>query len=130
MPRLALLPDAALPADFLAQIEELSPAHPALAENFDLFDPRRVQWKRPLDADAVRDPADGEGRAQPAAPASDHGPLEGLQPVPAALGDLHVDPHGVPRRKRRQLRLHLLAFDRDESLHDATAPRRGCDSAL
>src|SRR5579862_8030578 len=122
MPRLALLLDAALPSDLFPQIEELGAADTALAENLDLLDAGRVEREGPLDADAVGDPADGKRRAQSAAAAPDHGALERLEAVAPALRHLDVHAHGIPGGKRRQFRLHLLALDRDDPLHNTNAP--------
>src|SRR5579864_4781535 len=123
MPRLALLLDAALPSDLFPQIKELGAADPAFAENLDLLDAGRVEREGPLDADAVGDPTDGKRRAQPAAAAPDHGTLERLQTIAAALRHLHVHAHGISGGKRRQSRSDLLAFDRGDPLHNTNAPQ-------
>ena len=63
----AALGDAGALADAAAQVVELGPAHVAAGDDLEPLDLRRVQRERPLDADAERLLADGEGLARAAA---------------------------------------------------------------
>src|SRR5580704_18663125 len=63
--RLTPLANAGVTADLLAQVEQLCPAHLAVAQHLDLVDSRSVDKECPLDADTVGDAADGEAGGEP-----------------------------------------------------------------
>ena len=85
-----------MPADLLAQVEELCPAHLAVAQHLDAVDSRSVHKECALDADTVGDTADGEaGREPDLALERDHHALEHLDALTGAFDDLDVHTHGV-----------------------------------
>src|SRR6187455_378372 len=63
-------------ADSVAEEVELSATGDAVADDFDLVDPRRVEHEGPLHADAAGDAADGDGLVEPAAAHPHDGALE------------------------------------------------------
>jgi hypothetical protein len=68
-----------------------------------------MDGKRPLDADAKRLLADGEGLPRAGPATRDHDALEHLRPAPRALDHLEVNPHPVPGGEARHaLQLALL----------------------
>src|SRR4029077_10636997 len=73
---------------------------------------RRVQRERPLDADAERVLAHGEGFPDAGALALDHDPLEHLDPLAVPLDDLEMHTDRVsgfePRHFAQLLALELL----------------------
>ena len=91
----APLGDAGALADLVAQVVELRPADVAAGGDLELLDLGRVQRERPLDPDAERLLADGEGLARAAALALDHDALEDLGAAAVALDDLEVHAHAV-----------------------------------
>ena len=94
--RLTALTDAGMPADLLAQVEELCPAHLAVAQHLDLVDARSVHEEGALDADPVGDATHGEaGRETDLALERDHNALEHLDALAGAFNDLDVHAHGV-----------------------------------
>src|SRR5215218_1513059 len=114
----ALLLDLRGPAGPIAQVVELGPADVAPGDQLDLGDAGRVHREGPLDADAERDLADGEGLAQAAALAAQDEALEDLDPLPAPLdhADVHLD--GVAGPEVGQIVTQLRALDRIGDLHD------------
>ena len=64
-----------------------------MPEDLDLVDPGAVDLERPLNADAARNPPDGDGSGDPAAAEPHHHALEDLDPLAVALDDLggHLD---------------------------------------
>ena len=98
---LAALLDARGLAAQLTKIVELGAAHLAQALDLDLLDGGAVQGEDPLDADAVRDLADGKGLAQVSMLLSDHDPLKNLDAFADALLDLHMDAKGIAGAKLR-----------------------------
>ena len=94
--RLTPLADAGMPADLLAQVEKLCPAHLAVTQHFDLVDARSVHEEGALDADTMGDTADGEARRETdLALERDHNTLEHLDALAGAFNDLDVHAHGV-----------------------------------
>src|SRR5215218_3134121 len=114
----ALLLDLRRPAGPIAQVVELGPADVAPGDQLDLGDAGRVHREGPLDADAERDLADGEGLAQAAALAAQDEALEDLDPLPAPLdhADVHLD--GVAGPEVGQIVAQLRALDHVGDLHD------------
>src|SRR5580692_9289784 len=80
--------DASGLADLVAQVVQPAPADDAALRHFDPVDARAVQQKRFLDADAVRDPPDGDRLGRAAALAHRHRALEHLNAFFAAFDDL------------------------------------------
>ena len=84
-------------AHAVAQVVQLRAAHVAAGGHLDPLDLRRVQRERPLDPDAERLLADGEGLACAAALALQDDALEHLRAAPGALHHLEVHTHPVAR---------------------------------
>src|SRR5215211_1727084 len=111
-----LLANARGLAGEVAQVVELRAAHAAAADDRDVRPHRAVHREDALDADAVRDLADRERLADPAAAAGDAHPLEGLEALLVALAHAHVHAQGVARPERRDVAEPLfLGFD--EGMH-------------
>src|SRR5450755_367729 len=72
-------------ADAVLQIEKLGAADEAATGHFNFFDPRRMDEERPLDADAVGDPANREALGQSAILALDHDAFKHLDALFAAF---------------------------------------------
>src|SRR6202140_1925519 len=75
--------------------------------------------KRFLDADAVRDPADGERLVGAAASACDHDALEHLGAFLAALDDPRIDLHRIARADVGEALFQLVALDQIDDVHVA-----------
>ena len=126
----AALGDPGALADPAAQVVELRPADVAARDDLELLDLRRVHREGPLDADAERLLADGEGLARAAALARDHDPLEDL----GALAGCPRSPGSGPARGRpaakRGTCLQLALLDAlDDRAHGvclASDPRPRC----
>jgi len=106
-------------ADALAQEVQLGAAHLAVADDFDLLDARAVDLECPFDADARRDPADGDRSGDPAAAKAHDRPFEDLDALAIALDDLGRDLHGVTRGEFRQVGAELVLDDLVEHVHAA-----------
>ena len=104
-------------ADPLAQEVQLGPANLAVADDLDLLDPRAVDLERPLDADAARDLADGDGAGDPAAAEAHDVALEDLDSLLAALDDARDDADGVARGEGREVGADLVGDDLVEHVH-------------
>src|SRR5476649_1946708 len=84
-----------------AQVIQLCPADIAAADQLDRVQTRAVERKYALDAFAIADLADREGRVHAGiAPGDDHA-LEGLDALARAFDDLHVHTDGVAGGKGR-----------------------------
>src|SRR5688572_5627088 len=116
--RLAALLDACRLTRQIAQVVEACAADLAVRLHFDLVDRRGVERKDPLDADAVRDLADGDRRAQAALLPTDHDPFEDLDALFLALLDLRVDSDSVTDLDVRDVLLQIGRFDLvDHAVH-------------
>src|ERR1039457_5879419 len=94
---LAPLPDAGVPADLLAQVEQLRPAHLTVTQHLALVDPQGVHQEGALHADAMGDTADSEAcREANLALERDHNSLEDLDALAGSLDDLDVHANRVP----------------------------------
>src|SRR5262249_6336418 len=120
----ALLAQARGLAGEVAQVIELRASNATAADDLDALDAGRVQRERPLDAHALRDAADGEGRPRPFAALADDDALERLQPFLLALDDLHVHAHGVAGDEAVAVLLELSCFHEPNGIHDVV-PFRG-----
>src|SRR5581483_7526536 len=94
-----------------AQIIQLGAAHAAGAHHIDVIDHRRMNRKNALHALPEADLAHGDGFAQAAVLARDHGAFEGLQALFVALSDLHVNANGVARTKLRYFLTLVVVLD-------------------
>src|SRR5262249_36864284 len=95
----------------------------AVRQYLDPVETRRVQRKRALDADAIRDFAHRERRTVRAVGTTNDHPLEYLNAFLLTLDDFHVDPHGIPGLEIGHLGLELLGFDLvDEICHGHASP--------
>src|SRR6185437_14307566 len=90
-----LFADAGRLAGEIAEVIELRAAHAAAAHNYDLGKHRAVHREDALDADTVRNLADGEGLAHPGAATGDADALEGLDALLLTFTDADVHPQGV-----------------------------------
>ena len=81
-----------------------------------------MEREDPLDADAARDLAHGEGLARAAAAAGDDHALEDLDPLLVALVHPHVDADRVARRGTRACSPQIGALDLIQLVHDS--PRK------
>src|SRR5712691_1597035 len=105
------LPHARLPPQLAAQVVELGPVDVADRGDLDSLDLRRMERKRPLDADPEGLLAHGERLPRPGSLALQDDALEDLDPLPLALDHLEVHAHGVPSLELRQVVAHLGAFE-------------------
>src|SRR4029453_17578996 len=102
----------------LPQIVELRPPDVTGLHDLDALDPRRVDRERPLDPDAVRNAAQGEGGAQAFPALPDHHALEDLHALLLALDDLDVHAHGVAGREGVAVLLQYAGLDGRDGIHD------------
>src|SRR6202042_3733985 len=89
------LGDAGRLADPAAQVVELGASHVTARRHLELFDLRRVQRERPLDADAEGLLAHGEGLARAGALATQDDALEDLGTFAGTLDHREVDADAV-----------------------------------
>ena len=82
-----------------------------MALDFDRVDDRAVGLEHALDAEAVRDLADGERGVQAAVLLGDDHAFEGLHALAVAFLHLDVDDHRVTGAELRQLALDLLGLE-------------------
>src|SRR5512138_3769193 len=118
--------DASGFAGQVAQVVEARLVDAAARDDFDLVDVRRVVGEDPLDADAVRDLADGEGRPGALRDAADAHAFEGLEARLLAFANLCPDLDRVTRAELGQCRLPVLTlFDgfEDPVRAHGSAPR-------
>src|SRR5688572_12801055 len=106
-----LLADARRLALEIAQVVEARATDLAAGQHLHAVHHRRVQRKDTLDADAVRDLADGERGARGAAGALDANALEGLDALLLALLDLHEDLDGVTDAEIGDIAFELALLD-------------------
>ena len=119
----AVFLDAGGLADLAAQVEQLRAADQAAPGHFDLVHAGRVDQKRALDAEPAADLADEKGGAGAALLAREHGALEYLDALLAALDDFDMDAHGVPRPELRHGLFALGLFDLlNERMHVTDSP--------
>src|SRR5262249_59525734 len=106
---LALL-DARGLAGQIAQVIQPRLVHAAARDHFDLVDVRRVIREDPLDADAVRDLADGERPPRPLRHPADPHAFERLQARLLTLADLRPHLDGVAGAELGELGFAALAL--------------------
>ena len=82
-------------AHSVAEEVESRTSRMAVAHELDLLDARRVDHERALDADAARDPADGDLLIDAAVAHAEHGALVVLKALPVPFDDPHAHAHGV-----------------------------------
>ena len=97
-------------AHALAQVEELGAAHFAAALHLDGGHLRAVDHEHPFNADALEDPAHGDGFVHAAVALGDHHTLVGLNTLFVALTDAHAHLHGVAHIDVRKIRFDLTLF--------------------
>ena len=105
------LPDARLLSHFRAQVVELRAVDVADRLHLDLLDLRRVHRERPLDSDAERLLAHGEGLAHAGALALDDDSLEDLEAAALTLDHLEVHADGVARLELGQVGSQLSLLE-------------------
>jgi len=90
----------------------------AVADELDFLDARRVDHERALDADAARDPSDGDLLVDAAVAHAEHGALEVLKALSVPFDDPHANAHGVSGPDLGQIGLQLLSGKRvQEVIH-------------
>src|SRR5690606_19975421 len=110
----------------VAQVVELGPEEPAVADHLDLLDARRVDGKDPLHPHAAAHLPDGDGLAQPRTiPGQDHA-LKDLDPPPVALDHPEVHLDRVAGHDLRQVVSHLGLLNLTNPVHHLhlTLPNR------
>src|SRR3954464_10338137 len=111
------LSDAGRLAGEVTEVVKLGAANAAATHDLDLSDHRAVERKDSLDADAVRDLANGEGRADSTAALGDADALEGLDSFLVALANSDVDAEGVTGPERGNVVAEPLFLGVDEGMH-------------
>ena len=102
----------------LAEEVESRAAGVTVTHELDLLDARRMDHERALDADATRDPADGDLLVDAAVAHAKHGSLEVLKAFAVPFDDSHADAHGVSGPDLGQIGLQLLSGKRvQEVIH-------------
>src|SRR5579859_1380249 len=94
-----------------AHVVEVLAADLIVAHDLDLVNARRVEQIGALDADIVRDTADGEGAVEPRAAQMNDDALEDLDTLAIALDDLGVHAHGVAGLQRWNILAQVFFFD-------------------
>ena len=103
---------------FMIQDPVAVPADLPVPDDLDPLDPGAVELERPLDADAGRDPPDGDRGGDAGVPHPHHEALEDLDALAIAFDDLcrHLD--GVAGGDHRQVGSQLVLDDLVEHVHD------------
>ena len=114
---LKLLLDLGGLAHAVAQIVQLGAAHAALADNLHGLHVGGVQGEHALHTYAVGNAAHGEGLADAAALAGDHGAFELLDTLPVAFTDVHVHADGVTDGELGDLSLERVLRDSFDCVH-------------
>src|SRR5437868_2891913 len=90
----------------------------SVAHELDLLDARRMDHEGSLDADAARDPTDGDLLIDAAVAHAEHGSLEVLKALAVPFDDSDADAHGVSGPDLGQIGLQLLSGKRvQEVIH-------------
>ncbi len=108
---LKLLLDLGGLAHAVAQIVQLGAAHTALTDHLHGLHVGGVQGEHALHTYAVGNAAHGEGLADAAALAGDHGAFELLDTLPVAFTDVHVHADGVTDGELGDLSLERVLRD-------------------
>jgi hypothetical protein len=95
------------PTDAASQVVELGSAHATSTEHLNILDTGRVQEEGPLDANPVRDTADGERLLQAGPTPGEHHPLERLHAFPIPLDDPYRYLHHIARPELRHILFQL-----------------------
>jgi hypothetical protein len=111
------LSDAGGLACEVAQIVQLRATDASTANDRDLRDHRAVDRENALDADAVRDLANRERRADARAALCDANTLKSLESFLVALADAYVDAEGVPCSERGNVVAEPLFLGFNEGMH-------------
>src|SRR5438067_10632426 len=98
--------------DALAEEVESCPAGVAVTHDLDLLETRRVDEERALDADAARDPTDGDLLIESSAADPEDGALVVLEPFAVAFDHAHGQAHGVPGPDLGEVGLELVGGKR------------------
>src|SRR5688500_16112725 len=101
----------------VAEVVQLGAAHAAAAHHLDSTDHRAVHREDALDADAVRDLADGEGLADTAATTGDAHALERLDALLVAFLHPDVNAQRIARTERGKVGLHPGLLGLDKGVH-------------
>ena len=114
-------------ADPAPQVVELGPAHVAAGGDLEFLDLGRMQWERPLDADAEGLLADGEGLSRARALALEDDSLEDLGASAAALDHLEVDAHAIARVEGGKSLPQLAPLDAVDHAAHCSSFCRACE---
>ena len=120
--RRLLFLDACGLTDLLGEIVQAAASYHTALDDLDSFEPGAVHQERLLDADAVRDSADGQGLVRAAASAGGYDPLEHLGAFLASLDDSRIDLHRVARADAGKAFFQLVALDQIDDVHDLRHP--------
>src|SRR2546423_1183174 len=101
----------------MTQIVKLGSPHAATADDSDLRDDRAVQRENALDSNAVRDLADGKGRANATAPLGNANPFECLESFLVAFTHAHADAKRITGPERWDVVTEPLFLGFDEGVH-------------
>src|ERR1700722_6454510 len=104
-------------ADLVGEIVQATASDDTTPRNLDALEPRAVEEKRLLDADAVRDAPYRDRLVRGAAAASGHDPFEHLNALLAALDDAGKHLDGVSRPEIRNGRAFLFLFYQVDDVH-------------
>src|SRR5450759_263404 len=113
------LSDAGSLAGEVAQVVQLGATDASAADDDDRRDHRAVDGENALDADAIGDLPDCEGRAHSAAALGDADTLESLDSFLVALAHAHVDAECVTGPERGDIVAEPLFLGFDEGMHMA-----------
>ena len=105
-------------ADSIAEEVKSRAAGMTMTDELDLFDARRVHHEGALNADAARDPTNGDLLVDAAVAHAKHGALEVLKALAVPFDDPHAHAHGVSGPDLGQIGLQLLSGKRvQEVIH-------------
>ena len=108
------------------QIEKLRPSHFTATFNLDGGNLWAMQHEDSLNADALEDPAHGDGLIQAAMALGDHHTLVGLNTLFIAFADAHANANGVANVNLREIALQLGRFKFPDELRGLQANAAHC----
>ncbi len=100
--------------DSVAQIVQLRSANLTFADQLNVIYTRAVNRERTLNANAVRNTANGERLADTAIALGNHGALKRLQTLARTFDNLDEHPNGITNVKMRHILAHLLHFTEEQ----------------
>ena len=113
----------------LAQVVKFGTTNRTAANDFNFLDAGRMYREHALNADAVRNSADGEHFAHAATLTTNDDAFKNLNTFAVAFDDFCMDTDGIARRKIRNVVTELFLFNKFDDVHIVRG-KRGAASHL